>query len=133
MIDVISGQVQMMFGNIPAALPFIKQGQIKVLAVTSTRRSSALPDVPTVAESGLPGFNVVSWVGMFAPAATPKPILDRLNEAMDKAWATPEGQKLLASLALDLVKGSPADLSRFMENETNRWGKLIREANIKVD
>ncbi|MDO8278028.1 MAG: tripartite tricarboxylate transporter substrate binding protein [Burkholderiaceae bacterium] len=133
MTDVISGQVQMMFGNIPAALPFIKQGQLKVLAVTSPRRSSALPDVPTVAESGLPGFNVVSWVGMFAPAGTPKAITDRLNEAMEKAWATPEGQKLLASLAFDLVKGSPAELSRFMENETNRWGKLIREANIKVD
>jgi len=133
MTDVISGQVQMMFGNIPAALPFIKQGQLKVLAVTSLSRSSALPDVPTVAESGLPGFNVVSWACIFAPAGTPKAITDRINGALEKAWATPEGQKLLASLAFDLVKGSPAELSRFMENETNRWGKLIREANIKVD
>jgi len=131
--DLISGQVQLMFGNIPAALPFIKQGQLKVIAVTSSRRSAALPDVPTVAESGLPGFNVASWVGMFAPAGTPKAIVDRLNEAMEKAWATPEGQKLLASLNFDLVKGPPAEMARFMESETSRWGKLIREANIKVD
>ncbi|MDO9436189.1 tripartite tricarboxylate transporter substrate binding protein [Hydrogenophaga sp.] len=129
--DLIGGQVQLMFGNIPAALPFIKSGQLRVIAVTSPRRSAALPGVPTVEESGLPGFAVVSWVALMAPAGTPKPVIDRLNEAVDRAWATPDGQKLLASLNFDWVKTSPAELSSFLDGEITKWTKLIKDADIK--
>lgn len=131
--DLIGGQVQLMFGNIPAALPFIKSGQLRAIAVTGPKRSAALPDVPTVEESGLPGFVVVSFVIVMAPAGTPKAIIQRLNEEMNNALATPEGQKVLANLNFDLGKQSPEDLAAFLESESVRWTKVIKDANVKAE
>lgn len=131
--DLIGGQVQLMFGNIPSALPFIKSGQLRALAVTGSLRSVALPNVPTVEESGLPGFIVNSWVALLAPAGTPKAIIDSINEETARAWATPEGQAILLANNLEFAKGSQADLGSFLDNESMRWSKLIREANIKGD
>src|SRR4029453_15852359 len=95
--DLAGGQVQLMFDNLPSALPLIKAGKLKALAVTSTQRSSVLPDVPTVAESGLPGFEASSWFGLLAPAGTPKDVVAKINGEVAKWLATPEaGEKLAA-------------------------------------
>ncbi|MDB5857191.1 MAG: putative Bug-like extra-cytoplasmic solute receptor, family [Ramlibacter sp.] len=133
MTDLIGGQVQLMFGNIPAALPFIKSGQLRAIAVTSAKRSAALPNVPTVQESGVPGFVVESFVVVMAPAGTPRPVVQRLNEEMHKAWQTPEGQKLLAELNIDANRYSPEEIAAFLENDSGRWTKVIREANVKAE
>ena len=132
-IDLIGGQVQLMFGNIPAALPFIKSGQLRAIAVTSNKRSVSLPNVPTVQESGLPGFVVESFVVTMAPAATPKAVIQRLNEEMQKAWLTPEGQKVLADLNIDFNRSSPDEIGAFLQKDSERWTKVVREANIKAD
>jgi len=131
--DLIAGQVQMMFGNIPAALPFIQSGQLRAIAVTAGKRSRMLPNVPTVAESGLPEFKVSSWVALFAPAGTPRAILERVNAEANKAWASPAGQKILAQYDFDSEPLSLEQMSAFVTGETARWSKVIKEANIKAD
>jgi len=133
MTDLMGGQVQLMFGNIPAALPFIKSGQLRAIAVTSARRSLVLPNVPTVQEAGLPGFVVESFVVVMAPAGTPKPILERLNDEMQKAWQTPEGQKLLGELNIEASRSSPDEIAAILDSEGTRWARVIREANVKTD
>ena len=131
--DLIGGQVQMFFGNLPSTMPFIKSGQLRALAVTSAQRQLSLPGVPTVQESGLPGFVVDSWAGLFAPAGTPKQIVDRINAEASKAWLSPEGQAVLAANFLNLSNGSAAELAAFVDKETETWSHLIKDANIKGD
>jgi tripartite-type tricarboxylate transporter receptor subunit TctC len=131
--DLVGGHVQMMFANIPAALPFITSGKARALAVTGAKRSAALPDVPTVAEAGVPGYLVVSWVGLFAPAATPRAIVDKLTDEVNKAWSTPEGQKLLQSLNIDWTKGTPEDYRAFLRSENAKWVPVIKDANITLE
>jgi len=131
--DLIGGQVQMFFGNLPSTVPLIKSGQLRAVAVTSSQRQLSLPDVPTVIESGLPGFVVNSWCGLFAPAGTPKFVVDRINAEAAKAWATPQGQAVLAANYLDLANLSQIDFSTFVEKEIDTWSKFIKEANIRSD
>lgn len=131
--DLLGGRVDMMFGNVPAALPHIKAGKLRALAVTGATRSKAMPEVPTINESGVPGYNVTSWLALVAPARTPKDIIDRLNAEAIKALNAPEGLKVLEPLEAEPGSGSPEDLGRFMRAEQAKWGKLIREANIKAE
>jgi len=131
--DLIGGHVQMMFANIPAALPLIEAGRARALAITGKTRSASLPNLPTVDEAGVPGYSVVSFVGLFAPAATPRPIIDKLTEEVNKAFTTAEGQKLLQSMNIDWSRGSPDDFRSFLRTETTKWAALIKEANIKVE
>jgi len=133
MTDLIGGQVQLMFGNIPAALPYIRSGQLRPLAVTSAKRSPALPDVPTMQEAGVADFVVESFVVVMAPAGTPQPIIQRLNEAMQNAWETAAGQKLLAELNIELNRSTPGEIAAFLDNDRTRWTRLIREANVKAE
>ena len=130
--DLIGGQVQMMFGNIPAAVPFVREGRLRPVAVTGPRRSPAFPDVPTIAEAGLPGFNVTSHLVLVAAGATPPDTLRKINADVEEAWGTPAGQKLLESLYLDWTKQTPDQVNAHLASETKRWGDLIRQANIKV-
>jgi tripartite-type tricarboxylate transporter receptor subunit TctC len=131
--DLIGGHVQMMFANIPAALPLIEAGRARALAITGKTRSASLPNLPTVDEAGVPGYSVVSFVGLFAPVATPKPIIDKLTEEVNKAFATAEGQKLLHSMNIDWSSGSPDDFRAFLRTETAKWATLIKEANIRME
>lgn len=131
--DLIGGQVQMMFSNIPPALPHIAAGKLRPLGVTSLVRSAALPEVPTVAESGLAGYQVVSWIGLFAPAGTPPAILARLHAEVTRALASPAAKERFAAAGADIGTGSAQDFAAFAAAERTKWGVLIREANIRAE
>ncbi len=131
--DLIGGQVEMMFSNIPPALPYIASGKLRPLAVTGSARSGALPDVPTLAESGVRDYQVVSWIGLFAPAGTPSTVVSRLHAEIARALASPAGRQRFASAGADAGTGSPQDFGAFLAAERVKWSTLIREANIKAE
>jgi len=132
--DLVGGQVQVMFDNLPSALPQIKAGKLRAVAVTSPKRAPALPDVPTIAESGLPGFEATSWFGVVAPAATPAAIVSKLNAEIDKWLRMPETkEQLLAQGAADAVGGTPEQFAAFIRGETDKWAKVVKASGAKVD
>jgi tripartite-type tricarboxylate transporter receptor subunit TctC len=131
--DLLGGQVQVMFNSMPSVLPHVRTGKLKGLAVGSAQRSPAAPDIPTVAEAGVPGFEYVTWYGMFAPAQTPKGIITKLNAQVAKILAEPEMAQRLASQGAEPRSSTPEALAKFMRDETERWKKVIRSAGIKVD
>jgi tripartite-type tricarboxylate transporter receptor subunit TctC len=122
-----------MFDTSVVAGPHIEGGRLRALAVTSAKRASAFPNVPTMAESGVPGYDVVSWQAIFAPAGTPKPIVDRLHAELAKILKDPEVQERLAKLGLDPSGMTPAELAAFQKAEIDKWAKVIKAANIKID
>ena len=129
--DLIGGRVQYTFDG-TASLGHVKSGKLKLLAVTSVRRWAPFPDVPTVAESGVPGFDAITWYGLFAPAGTPKPVLDYLNARTNVALATQGAKDGYAKLSLDVVGGSPDVLAQQVRNEIAKWTKVARERNIRI-
>jgi tripartite-type tricarboxylate transporter receptor subunit TctC len=131
--DVIGGQVPMMFDTSVVAGPHIESGRLRALAVTSSKRAAVFPGVPTMAESGVPGYDVVSWQAVFAPAGTPKPIVDRLHAEIAKILKEPDVQERLAKLGLDPSGMAPAELAAFQKAEIDKWAKVIKAANIKID
>jgi len=131
--DLIGGQVQLMFDNLPSALPQIKGGKLRAVAVTSTTRAAALPDVPTVAESGLPGFESSSWFGILAPAGTPKDIIAKINTDVQKWLSTPEAKEKLLGQGAIAAGGSPDDFAKHIQAETAKWAKVVKESGAKVD
>ncbi len=131
--DLMGGQVQIMFDNLPSALPQIKGGKLKALAVTSAQRASALPDVPTIAEAGLPGFEATSWFGLLAPAGTPKDVITKLNAEVAKWLATPEAREKLASQGAIAAGKTPEDFAQHIVAETAKWQKVVKESGAKVD
>jgi len=131
--DLFSGNLQLMFDAIPAVLPHAKSGKLRALAVGSAARSPFLPDVPTVAESGYPGFEAVGWIGIAAPAKTPEAILDKINGEIAKILATADAKERLASLGVSPAADSRTHFTAFVRSEIAKWGKLIRDANIKAD
>ncbi len=130
-IDLIAGQVQVYFSTIPAALAQVQAGRLRGIAVTATRRVPLIPEVPTVAESGLPGFEVIGWFGLFAPAATPKLIIARLNTEINAVLKLAETQKRFAGDGLVPGGGTPGELGNFLRAEVAKWGALIRDAGLK--
>lgn len=131
MTDLIAGRVQYTFDG-PAALGQVKAGKVKLLAVTSRQRWSAFPDVPTVAESGVPGFDVVTWFGLFAPAATPKPIIDLLNAKANAAIRMQTAKDGFAQISLDPAGGAPDVLARQVRGEIDKWVDIAHKRNIKL-
>ena len=131
--DLVGGQVQLMFDNLPSSLALIRAGKLKALAVTSLTRAAALPDVPTVAESGLPGFEASSWFGLLAPAATPQPVVVTLNTDVAKWLATPEAREKLLAQGANAAGGTPADFARHIAAETAKWQKVVKESGAKID
>lgn len=131
--DLIGGQVQSMFDNAPSAMPHIQGGRLRAIAITGPQRSALLPDVPTVAESGHPGFDVQSWFSLAAPAGTPKPVVDRLNNELNKVLALPEVKKRLAELGATPGGGSPADLRAFIGAELKRWHAVVKASGAKAE
>jgi tripartite-type tricarboxylate transporter receptor subunit TctC len=131
--DVIAGQVPLLWVSIPAAAQFVKSGKVKALAVSTVKRSAVFPDVPTMAESGFKDFEVDSWYAMFAPASTPKPIIERLNKAALKVLAQPEVKEKLLSQGAEAVGDSPAQLGAVVKKEIAKWKQVVKAANIKVD
>lgn len=131
--DLLGGQVQLMFDNLPSALPQIKAGKLRALAVTSVARSPALPDTPTVAESGLPGFEASSWFGVLSPAGTPPAIITRLNAEAVKWLATPEAQEKMRNLGANAAGGTPADFAAHIRAETLKWARVVKESGAKAE
>ena len=131
--DLIGGQVQVMFDNLPSALPQIRGGKLRALAVTSRERANALPDVPTVAESGLPGFEASSWFGLLAPTGTPREVVVRVNAEIARWLASSDAKDKLASQGAIAAGGSPEDFASHITAETAKWQKVVRESGAKVD
>lgn len=131
--DLISGQVQVMFDNLPSSLPQIKAGKLRAIAVTSAQRAPALPDVPTIAESGLPGFEATAWFGVVAPAGTPPAVIARINRDLNQWLQTPEArEKLLAQGAL-AEGGSAEQFAAYIRAETEKWARVVKTSGAKVD
>ena len=131
--DVIGGRVTMTLQNVGAILPVVKQGQLRGVAVTSLKRSSVLPDLPTVAESGLPGFEAISWFGLMAPAGTPAAIVDKAYKQAAQIVASAEMKEKLAQLGLDTANDPPQAFGEVIRSDTAKWAKVIKEANIKAE
>jgi len=131
--DLLGGQVQLMFDNLPPSLPQIKGGKLRALGVTSAARAPALPDTPTIAESGLPGFDASSWFGLLAPAGTPPAIIAKLNTEIAKWLATPEAKEKLVAIGANIAGGTPEDFARHVQAETAKWAKVVKESGAKVD
>jgi tripartite-type tricarboxylate transporter receptor subunit TctC len=131
--DLIGGQIQVMFTTVASAASLIQAGQLRALAVTSAQRSPAFPDLPTVAEAGVPGYEAESWYGLFAPAKTPKGVIDRLNKSAAAAVQSEAFKKLAVNEGLVMVASPPEELDRYFRSEEERWRKVIRDAGIKED
>jgi tripartite-type tricarboxylate transporter receptor subunit TctC len=134
MQDTMGGQVDLGIASVAALAANVKGGKLRALAVTGDKRSHVMPEVPTLAEQGFPGFSAFAWWGIFAPAGTPKPILDKFHAELVKALNQPDLRKQLTeTLGMDLVASSPEDTQKFLVSQVERWGKVVRENNIRTD
>ena len=133
MTDTLGGQVQSFMSSVPSALGQIRGGRLRALAVTSSKRSSELPDAPTVAESGFPGFEANTWYGLLAPAGTPANVVARLNGEVNRALASKDVRERLASEGGEVLGGSPGQFAAFLSAEHAKWGRVVRESGAKVD
>jgi tripartite-type tricarboxylate transporter receptor subunit TctC len=132
--EVLGGQVELGIGTVALLAPQVKGGKMRAIAVTGDKRSHAMPDVPALAEQGFPGFSALAWWGIFAPARTPKPIMDKFHAELTKTLNLPDLRKQLTEqLGMDLVVSSPEALQKFLVSEIARWGKVVREHNIRAD
>jgi tripartite-type tricarboxylate transporter receptor subunit TctC len=131
--DLLGGQVQLMFDNLPPSLPHIRAGKLRALAVTTSERAPALPDVPTVAESGLPGFEASSWFGLLAPAGTPREIVVKINGEIARWLVTPEAKEKMIAIGANAKGGTPEDFAKHIADETAKWAKVVKESGAKVD
>ncbi|MFM9863001.1 MAG: Bug family tripartite tricarboxylate transporter substrate binding protein [Micropepsaceae bacterium] len=131
--DLLAGQTHMQFSGLPPLLPFIKSGKLRPLGVASTRRSPALPDVPTISEAGVPGYEATSWQGLSAPAQLPREITTLLHATLVKYIAAAETQARFAELGAEPVGSTPAEFARFIKVEFNKWGPVIRQTGARAD
>ena len=132
-VGLIGGQVNIIFADVAAILPHAKAGKAKPLGIGSKVAFSGLPGVPTVSDSGVPGFETGGFLSLVAPAGTPRPVIDRLNAAMQKVLALPEMKERLEQLATIPIGGTPEALGTFLKGEIDKWAKVIKAGNIKVD
>jgi tripartite-type tricarboxylate transporter receptor subunit TctC len=133
LVDLIGGQVTVMFDNMPTSLPHVKAGKLRALAVSTARRSFALPELPTVAESGLPGFEVSVWFAVLAPAATPRDIVQKLNAVLVKALQSPDVKQRLAEQGAEPVGNTPEQFAATIQRDLAKWAKVVKDANVKLD
>ncbi len=131
--DLLGGQIQMSFDTVTPVLPHIKAGKLRALAVTTAKRSPALPDVPTLDEAGLKGFNLGTWFGVLAPAATPAPVVERLHREIARIVASPDFRKKMEEIGADPIGGTPAQMGRQIKDDTERFAKLVKEAKVTLE
>ena len=131
--DLLGGRIQMIFDNMPSALPLVKSGELRAIGVTSTARSAAAPNIPTIAEQGLPGFDSTSWFALLAPAGLPKDVQMRINAETARVLALPDVREKLSTLGLDASPGTPEALSSLMQTELLKWAKVVKESGAKPD
>jgi tripartite-type tricarboxylate transporter receptor subunit TctC len=133
MTDLIGGQVQSMFDNLPSALPYIKAGKLRALGLTSNVRSAAVPTIPTLAEAGLPGCEIISWFSLSAPAKTPNEIIARLNAETAKALMQPDIKEKLAAMGAEPIPSTPEVAAAFIKTETAKWAQVVKASGARVD
>jgi tripartite-type tricarboxylate transporter receptor subunit TctC len=131
--DLLSGQVELNFESPPNTLQHIKAGKLKALGITSAKRSSLLPDVPTIAEQGLPGYDIIQWFGIFGPPGMPKPIVDKLNSEINAIMKSPEFAEKVQSQGGLVIGGTPEEFAAYIKSDVPKWDKLVKAANIKLD
>ena len=131
--DLLGGQVQIMFNSAVSMLPQVRAGRLRAIAMTGARRSPAMPDLPTVAESGVPGYEATSWYGVLAPAGTPRPIVDKISHEITKVVQMPDVRERLIGDGAEPAGTSPAEFAAHIKRELARWAKVIQEANIRVE
>jgi tripartite-type tricarboxylate transporter receptor subunit TctC len=132
-LDLVAGRVSVTSASAISTLPHVRSGRLRALAVASAKRSPSAPELPTVAEAGVPGFAVDQWYGLFAPAKTPREIVTRLHGEIAKLVAQPQAKERLLSMGLDPVGMPPDEFTAYLKTETVKWGKLVREADIKAN
>lgn len=133
LIDLMGGQIQLMLENIPSTLPLARSGKLRALAVTGLKRSALAPDLPTIDEAALKGYEIVGWNGLFAPARTPRPIVQRLHDETVKALAQPDTKERLATLGAEGVGNSPDEFRAFVKAEIAKWARVVKQAGLKVE
>ncbi len=133
LVDLLGGQITMMFDTVASCLPHIKAGKLRALAVATAQRSSALPDVPTLSEAGLKGFDIASWFGLMAPAGTPKEIVDKLQAEVARMLADPKVRSQLASMGAEPIGNTPEQMGAQIAGEVKRFGDLARKAKLELD
>jgi tripartite-type tricarboxylate transporter receptor subunit TctC len=131
--DLLGGQVQMMFDSLPSSQPFIKSGALKAIAVTTQRRSSSLPAIPTIAESGLQGFNFSTWYGVWAPKSTPTQIVQRLSSEIGQITRLPDVRERFLALGAEPVGNSAEDFAAFTKTELTKWARIVKQSGARVD
>jgi tripartite-type tricarboxylate transporter receptor subunit TctC len=130
-VDLMGGQIQLMFDNIVALMPHVKAGKVRALAVSSAKRHALLPDVPSIQEAGVKDFETVAWFGIVAPAATPKPVVSRLNAETLKAIQLPDVNKRLLDAGSTIIGNKPEEADKFLRDEVEKWGKVVKAAGVK--
>jgi len=133
MNDLLGGQVKVSFVGVPNALPHFASGKLRALGVSSAKRYSELPDVPSIAEAGVPGYDATIWLGLLAPPGTPRDVVQRLNAEITRVLSAPEARKLMSSAGVDVATGTPEDFGRLMAAELERWGKVVKETGATVN
>jgi tripartite-type tricarboxylate transporter receptor subunit TctC len=131
--ETAAGRVSVLFAAIASVLPMVQGGKLRALAVTSRKRSSFAPDLPTIAESGLPGFEADQWWGVYGPKGLPQPVVAKLNATVNKILTNPEATKLFRQEGIELSGGTPADLSAYLRTDYDRWGKVIKAGNVQAE
>ena len=132
-VDLIAGQVSMYFGTTPSTLPFVQSGKLRALGVTTAKRSVAAPELPTIAEAGLPGYEQSAWHGLLAPAGAPEPVIARLNAEVNKFLRAPDVTEKFKVQGIDVIGGSPAEFAAFIRQDVAKYAKLVKTAGIKID
>jgi tripartite-type tricarboxylate transporter receptor subunit TctC len=133
MIDLLAGQISMTFGDIPTALPHIRAGKLRSIAVTAAKRSPLLPDVPTIAEQGLPGFDVSAWFGVFTTAGTPRPVVNQLNVEIVRILNLPDVREKLMGIGMEPVTNSPDEFAVFVKSEIAKWAQVVKASGAKAN
>lgn len=133
MNDVIGGQVKVSFVGVPNALPNLKSGKLMALGVSTRKRYGELPDVPTIEEGGVPGYDATVWLGLLAPPGTPREIVEKLSTEITKVLSSPDARKLMASAGVDVATSSPEDFAKLLKSEHERWGKVVKETGAQVN
>lgn len=131
--DLLGGRVTMMFDNMPSSLPLVREGKLRALGVTSQKRSPAAPEIPTIAEAGLPGFEAVSWFAVFAPPGTPKPIVDKLQTEISRILKLPDVAKRLSDIGLDPVGSTAEELAAYQRSEIIKWAKVVKDSGATAE
>ena len=131
--DLLGGTITMMFDNMPSALPVVREGKLRAIGVTSSRRSPSAPEIPTIAEQGLPGFEATSWFTVFAPSGTPRPVVDRMHAEIVRIFNLPDVQQKMRTLGLDPILGGPDELARYQQAEIVKWAKVVKDSGAKAE